>query len=162
MTVARGEQVSALAYPTLSQAATMLSIAPSTLSRMPNVSIIAAGARDRRLPVAEVIQLAQHFLRRPIDEVADDLIEYAKAHAPRYESAITAEVDEAVAAFYEQLPAPSLAAFLRHAKRYLPEDVFHAVADAVAATTPRPAAVSKRKGRKATGRLAGAARGTRR
>lgn len=157
MTVARREQISALAYPTLSQAAAMLSVAPSTLSRMPDVAIIAAGARDRRLPAAEVVRLAQHFLRRPIDDIAYDLIEYAREHASRYESAITAEVDEAVAAFYERTPAPSLADFLRDAKRYLPEDVFHAVADAVAATTPRQAVVSTRTRRKATGRRAATA-----
>lgn len=90
---------------------------------------IKAGGRDHRIPAAEVIRLAQR--RRSIDEVAFDLVAYCQAHAPAVEGAVAAEVDEAVAAIYQSAPKPSIEAFLRDARRYLPSGLFSQVAKAV-------------------------------
>jgi hypothetical protein len=125
------QSVTAVAYPTLSEAATMVGVRPATLSRLPDLEYIKAGGRDHRIPAVEVIRLAQHYRRRSIDEVAFDLVAYTQAHAPAVEAAVATEVDEAVAAMYRGTPNPSTEAFLRDARRYLPNRLFRQVAEAI-------------------------------
>jgi hypothetical protein len=125
--------VTPIAYPTLTEAAAMVGVKPPTLSRLPDLKYIPAGGRDHRIPAAEVLRLAEHFGRRSIDEVGFDLVAYCHAQAPEMEEAVTAEVDNTVAAFYRAAPAPSIEAFLRDARRFLPSELFSEVAQTVLA-----------------------------
>lgn len=147
-TGARTETITALAYPTLREAATMLSVAPSTLSRQRSIEYIPAGGRDHRIPVTEVLRLTQHFRRRSIDEVAFELLAYCRTHVPAMERAVTTEIDASVAAVYAATPAPSIERFLRDARRLLPDGLFGQVAQAVLAD-------------EAPGRVSGSPRGRR-
>lgn len=123
-----------VAYPTLRDAAAILAVAPSTLSRQRDLAYVPAGGRDHRIPAAEVIRLAQHFRRRSLDEVAYELVDYCETHAPAMSAAVDAEVDGAVAAAYASAPAPSVEGFLREARRLLPDHLFSQVAKAALAT----------------------------
>ncbi len=159
----RAQSVTAVAYPTLSEAATMVGVRPATLSRLPDLEYIKAGGRDHRIPPAEVIRLAQHFRRRSIDEVAFDLVEYCQAHAPAAEGAVAMDVDEAVTAIYRAAPKPSIEAFLRDARRYLPSSLFSQVAKAVfgdAAKEPTKAATGRKAAKPKLNRRKAAARGS--
>lgn len=88
---AAGMRGSSLApYPTMSQAAKMLGVAPSTLSRRPDVVTHARGDRDTVLLPAEVLRLGRIYRKRSINEVAADLVDHAAQHGERIED----EVDE--------------------------------------------------------------------
>jgi hypothetical protein len=135
---ARVPWVTPLAYPTLTGAAEMVGVAPPTLSRLSDLVYIRAGGRDHRIPAAEVLRLARHFQRRSIDEVAFDLVAYCEAHAPNLTEAVAAEVDEAVATFYQTASKPSMEAFLRDARRFLPSGLFIQVAKSVSTDVEAP------------------------
>jgi DNA-binding Lrp family transcriptional regulator len=125
------------AYPTLSQAAKLLGVSPSTLSRRSDVVPEAMGARDKRLPATEVLRLAAIYRKRSINEVALDLIEYAREHA----SAYVPEIEREVERFFALLPPPSVERdFLADAKAVLPEAVYREVEHAYRASGSRPAA----------------------
>jgi hypothetical protein len=128
----RSPAVTPLAYPNLRQAAAMLAVEPSVLSRQRDLEYIRAG-REHRVPAGEVLRLAQYFRRRSLEEVAFELVAYCQAHAPAMEGAITAEVDKAVVRLYKASPAPSAARFLRDARQLLPTALFSQVANAVLA-----------------------------
>jgi hypothetical protein len=123
----------ATVYPTLSEAAEMIGVTASTLSRKPGLGFITAGDRDHRIPGAEVIRWAEHFKRRAVDEVAFDVVAYARRRAPKYVKAVTSEVDSAVAGLYAAAPATKTSAFIADAKRFLPKQLYDAVARAVLA-----------------------------
>jgi len=134
----RAPAVTPVAYPTLTDTAEMVGVSPPTLSRLSDLVYIRAGGRDHRIPAAEVLRLARHFQRRPIDEVAFDLVAYCEAHAPEVAEAVAAEVDAAVATFYQAASKPSIAAFLRDARRFLPSELFSQVAKAVSTDVEAP------------------------
>ena len=114
-----------IAYPTLSQAANLLGVSPSTLSRRQDVALESMGERDKRVPVAEVLRLAAIFRRRAINEVAADLIDYARERAPTQASSVEGDVEH----FFEQLEAPTVRErdFLAEAKRALPRELYREV-----------------------------------
>lgn len=64
-------------YPTMSQAARLLGVAASTLSRRADLAVEARGDRDLVLLPAEVLRLARVYRKRSINEVAADLIDLA-------------------------------------------------------------------------------------
>lgn len=96
MSASSPTDVPLLAYPTLSQAATMLGVSPSTLSRR-KLPFEAAGGRDKRLRPAVVLQEAAFHRRRRLAGVAAELIAYAQAHAPDAAQAVQAEVETSLA-----------------------------------------------------------------
>jgi hypothetical protein len=139
-----------MAYPTLTDAAEMVGVAPPTLSRLPDLVYISAGGRDHRIPATEVLRLARHFRRRSVDDVAFDLVAYCEAHAPDLAAAVAAEVDAAVSTFYQAASKPSIEAFLRDARRFLPSGLFSQVAKAVFSGAEEPEAVAGRGATKPT------------
>jgi hypothetical protein len=141
---ARPPSVTPVAYPTLTDAAEMVGVAPPTLSRLPDLVYIRAGGRDHRIPATEVLRLTRHFRRRSIDEVAFDLVAYSEAHAPELAEAVAAEVDAAVATLYRAAEKPSIEAFLRDARRFLPSGLFSQVAKAISADVEAPRTAAPR------------------
>jgi hypothetical protein len=95
-----------MAYPTLTDAAEMVGMAPPTLSRLPELVYIHAGGRDHRIPAGEVLRLTRYFRRRSIEDVAFDLVAYCDVHAPEVAETVAAEVDAAVATFYQAAGPP--------------------------------------------------------
>src|SRR4051794_6575122 len=89
-------------YPTLSAAATMLGVSASTLSRREDLKAEPRGERDKVLRAAEVMRLAVVYRRRSLNEVAADLLAYARKHAPSSVELI----DEEIESFVEQLAQP--------------------------------------------------------
>lgn len=110
------------AYPTLTQAAQMLGVSGSTLSRRKDLQAERMGERDRRIPAAEVMRLAAIYRKRSLNDVAADLIDYVQQHAPTH----TDRVDEQVQRFFAERGAPvaSGETFLAEAKRALPADLY--------------------------------------
>ena len=115
----------------------MLGVSTATLSRRSDLAYIEAGDRDHRVPAAEVVRLAGHYKRRAVDEVAYDLVAYARRHARAYEQLVGDEVDHAVEGLYRAAGAPSTEAFLRDARRLLPGRLYQQVLAAVG-TRPSP------------------------
>ncbi len=136
--------VTSMAYPTLTDAAAIVGVAPPTLSRLPDLVYIRAGGRDHRIPATEVLRLARHFRRRSIDEVAFDLVAYCEAHAPELAEAVAAEVDATVATLYQAASKPSIEMFLRDARRFLPNGLFSQVAKAVSTDVEAPRTAAPR------------------
>ena len=142
--------VTPVAYPTMTDAAEMVGVSPPTLSRLSDLVYIRAGGRDHRIPAAEVLRLTRHFQRRSIDEVAFDLVAFCEAHAPEVAEAVAAEVDAAVATFYQAASKPSIETFLRDARRFLPSGLFSQVAKAVSTDVDAPKTVTRRGPTKST------------
>lgn len=113
------------AYPTLTEAAELLAVSASTLSRRKDLAFEAMGSRDKRVPAGEVLRLAAVYRKRSINEVAADLIGYAREHASSQVSA----VEEDVECFFDQLeqPAPHGRDFLAEAKQALPRKLYREV-----------------------------------
>ena len=82
------------AYPNIRAAAAMLGVAASTLSRRADVQAQARGDRDRVLLAGEVLRLASIFRRRSINDVAQDLLDYAGRHAPPEVSGVAEEIEQ--------------------------------------------------------------------
>lgn len=124
------------AYPTLTKAAQIVGVSPSTLSRRNDVETRAMGNRDQRVPVREVLRLVRFFGRRSINEAAAELIEYAQVNSP----SDVDRVEEEVEAFFAQLdsPAPSASAFLEQAKVLLPVALYRGVEKAYHASEGKP------------------------
>lgn len=114
-----------IAYPTLTEAATLLAVSASTLSRREDLAFEAMGARDKRVPAGEVLRLAAVYRKRSINEVAADLLDYARDHAPDRAE----DVEEEVERFFEDRPPPVLeeTAFLAAAKEALPPQLYKEV-----------------------------------
>lgn len=126
-------------YPTLTEAAGMLGVSGSTLSRRVDLRAERMGERDRRIPAAEVMRLAVVYRKRALNEVAADLIDYAHEHAPAH----TGEVDEQVQRFFGVRGAPAVSgdAFLAEAKRTLPAELYAEVVRVYRSGGKRPPAL---------------------
>lgn len=139
-----------VAYPTLTEAAGLLGVSASTLSRRPDLEFERMGERDKRLPASEVMRLAGVYRKRSLGEIATDLIGYARQHC----AAHVEEVQEQIERYFEQAPTPTIsgAGFLVEAKRALPAELYRQVASVYRASDsePSPALVS------ADGQLLGA------
>lgn len=134
--------ISLLAYPTLSQAADMLGVTASTLSRREDLVFERMGERDKRIPAREVLRQAAIHRRRSINAVAADLVEYAQRHAPESAQVVQDEVEQ----FFAELEKPATPAseFLAEAKRALPAKLYREVEKVYAGGRGRrPAAITR-------------------
>jgi hypothetical protein len=117
--------ISLLAYPTLTEAARLLGVSASTLSRRSDLVHERMGERDKRVSAREVMRLAAVYRKRSLGEVAVDLIASARERSPAY----TEHVQEEIERFFEDRSAvtQSESAFLAEAKRALPADLYEQV-----------------------------------
>lgn len=116
------------AYPTLSAAARMIGVAPSTLSRRSDLEPLQRGSRDQVLPPAEVLRLAAIYRKRSLNEVAADLIDSAAEHTP----ADAERVEEALETFFAgHSQKGSADEFLAQARRHLPDHLYAEVEKSV-------------------------------
>jgi hypothetical protein len=121
----RGQRVPAgllAAYPTLRQAARMIGVHASSLSRR-ELPVEHAG-REARLSPRLVLELAAHYRRQDEYEVGGALVDYALAHAPDHVGAIEAEIER----YFEETgdrDAPlDTVSFLEEARRRLPAALY--------------------------------------
>jgi hypothetical protein len=121
-TVARDEVPPALlrAWPTLRGAADLVGVNASTISRRSDLRAESRGGELRIRP-AEVLRLGAYFKRRPLDEIASDLLDFAYEQAPDSAGA----VDEEIEAYLGPASGgPVVGSFLAEARRGLPPELF--------------------------------------
>ncbi|MCW2982945.1 MAG: hypothetical protein JWR63_515 [Conexibacter sp.] len=112
------------AYPTMSAAARMIGVSPSTLSRRDDCEPLQRGSRDHVLPPAEVMRLAAIYRKRSLNEVAADLVALGAQHGPQDHD----RVEDAVEAFFAgRSRSESVDEFLAQAKRHLPSKLYQEV-----------------------------------
>jgi hypothetical protein len=117
--------ISLLAYPTLTEAARLLGVSASTLSRRDDLVVERMGERDKRVPAGEVMRLAVVYRKRSLGEVAADLIARAREHSPQHAEHVQEEIER----FFEQKEPAVLSddAFLAEAERALPAELYEQV-----------------------------------
>jgi hypothetical protein len=134
--------ISLLAYPTLTEAARLLGVSASTLSRRDDLVVERMGERDKRIPAGEVMRLASVYRKRSLGEVAASLIGRARESSPQYAEHVQEEVER----FFEQKEPLVLSngAFLAEAELALPADLYEQVRRVYQASegTRAPALVS--------------------
>jgi hypothetical protein len=69
--------------------------------------------------------LAREYRRRVVDEVAFDLVEYAREHAEEQVEAVEAEIDAYLAT--HPVTPPDIAQLLELARRHLPAELYRQV-----------------------------------
>ncbi len=118
--------ISLIAYPTLTEAAGLLGVSASTLSRRSDLTFERMGERDKRVPAGEVMRLAGIYRKRSLGEIAAELIAYARGHCIVHAE----DVQEQIEQYFEQASAPELSgtSFLVEAKRALPAELYEEVA----------------------------------
>lgn len=79
--------------PNQKQAALLLGIDPSQLSRLEDAQYEPAGKRGRHYRPAELMRLNKHHKRKSVNGLAADLVDWAAEHAPHLESFFEREVD---------------------------------------------------------------------
>ena len=92
------------ALPTLSRAAQLIEISPGGITRgieQLGIEPLAWGRREKHLAAADLLRLAAHLRRTPVEEVAGGLLEDVEREAPAQLSAVSADVDR----FFAALPA---------------------------------------------------------
>jgi hypothetical protein len=122
---ARGQRVPAgllAAYPTLRQAARMIGVHASSLSRR-ELPVEHAG-REARLPPRLVLELAAHYRRRDEYEVGGALVDYALAHAADYVGEIEAEIEHYFEETSDRDARLDTVSFLEEAHRRLPPALY--------------------------------------
>jgi hypothetical protein len=121
--------ISLLAYPTLTEAAHMLCVSASTLSRREDLVCERMGERDKRIPAGEVLRLAVVYRKRALSEVAAALIGCAREGSPQHTEQVQEQVQEEVERFFEQSASSALSesGFLAEAKRALPAELYEQV-----------------------------------
>jgi hypothetical protein len=80
------------AWPPLRQAARMIGVAASSLSRRPDLTCERRG-REQRVSPAEVLRLARYYKRRPLGKVASELLDFAYEHAPDQAAVVDQEIE---------------------------------------------------------------------
>lgn len=117
--------ISLLAYPTLTEAARLLGVSASTLSRRDDLVCERMGERDKRISAAEVMRLATIYRKRSLGEVAVGLIGRVRERSPQD----TEQVQEEVERFFEQSESTAVSEgeFLAEAKRALPAELYEQV-----------------------------------
>lgn len=111
------------AFPTLSEAAELIGVDKSTVSRA-DIAVVQAGPNKRILP-GPLLTLALDKRKRAVTEVAAALISYTRTHAPAEVEAVEREIEEFFAALRgNAAPAVSRAAFLDEARRFLSDAEF--------------------------------------
>jgi hypothetical protein len=113
-------------YPNLTEAAHLLGVSVATLSRQ-KLNGIRMGGRDIRLSPTEVLAHADFFKRRPLTEVAGELVERAYKVAPEVADNVVAEVDKVLSA-RPSLRSGTAIHFLAEARRVLPRRLYAQIA----------------------------------
>ena len=108
--------------PTLTAAAKMIGVTPGSLSRR-NLPFEAAGPKEHRLRPRTVLEEAGLYGRRPLRDVAEDLVAYYHDRAPESISAVEAEVRE-VMERYEHPERLGHERLLATAQQQLSADLF--------------------------------------
>lgn len=116
------------AYPTLSAAARMIGVAPSTLTRRNDLEPLQRGDRDQVLPPVEVLRLAAIYRKQSLNQVAADLVAAAVGHGAEEAQRVEAAVEDF---FSERSADRSVDGFLSDAKRFLPAELYEEVEKAV-------------------------------
>jgi hypothetical protein len=136
-----GSRVSAgllRAYPTLRQAARMIGVTASTLSRR-SLRVEQAG-REKRLSPRTVLELAAYYRKRDEYEVGGALVEYALEHAEEHVTEVEAEVDAFLRETADRDAPLEAERFLAEARRMLPDQLYERVERAYRAGAPGGAA----------------------
>ena len=108
------------AHPNIRTAAEMLGVAASTLSRRADLAREQRGDRDVVLAPSEVLRLGAIYRRRSLNDVAQDIVDYAEAIGADERRRVVAEVE----AFFEQdMLATEREELLRLARRRLPAEL---------------------------------------
>jgi hypothetical protein len=121
----RGQRVPAgllAAYPTLRQAARMIGVHASSLSRR-ELPVEHAG-REARLAPRLVLELAAHYRRRDEYEVGGALVDHALANAPDHVAEIEAEIERCFEETSDRDTALDTQGFLHEARRRLPQALY--------------------------------------
>jgi hypothetical protein len=121
-------------WPNQNDAAQLLGVSKSTISRQ-RVDQVSYG-QERRMAPTIVLQLADHFGRRPIGEVGAGLVELGRERMRDRDELVVLEED--VARYLSSARKSPHAAvddeWLEEARRRLPADLY----EQVMATIPRP------------------------
>jgi hypothetical protein len=117
------------AYPNISTAAEILRVSASTLSRRSDLVAERRGERDLVLPAAEVLRLAAIYRKRSLNDVAEHLIELARAVSPDD----VGRIEEEVESFFDGrgVSDARIEDFLALARRLLPSSLYDTVEAAV-------------------------------
>jgi hypothetical protein len=130
-------------YPSLREAAELIGVSASTLSRRDDLVRVPAG-REQRIPAAEVLRLVDVYKNVPVGRVAALLVERGQRHDPEVRRALEDEVDQALEGIPPTFSIDSdLQSFLRDAERHLPRNL---AAQVKAAVRSRKGAVRSVKG----------------
>jgi hypothetical protein len=128
------------AHPNIKTAARIIGVSPSTISRRADLTTEGRGERDKVLSPTTVMELAVRYRKRSLNEVAIELITYAREQAPEESERIEEEIDTFVAELGSP-PHRDNEAFLAMAKEYLPRELFAEVESTLKAGSgkrPRP------------------------
>lgn len=112
------------AYPNQREAARMLGISESTLSRRSDLATIPVGERERRYPTVSVLGAASFYKKRTLNQVAGDLLSHAAAADPAYRDLVQEEIDHY---FKQRVPPLDPQRFLDEARRTLPRHLYDRV-----------------------------------
>jgi hypothetical protein len=121
-TSSRSEYIAAL--PTFREAAELIGIDPSGISRAVNrlgIEPIAWGNREKRLAVADLLRIAGHAKRFSLEEVAGELLDRVAREHPAQAAAIRVEIDD----YFAKLPEPTATdelAFIAELRAGLPPE----------------------------------------
>lgn len=115
------DKLPVLAYPSQREAAAMLDVSESTLSRS-EAPAITVGSRGRRYRPSAILAEAAKHKRRSLNEVAAELIRYANEREPERAVEVRREVEE----FFEERQRPPVDAerFLKEARQTLPPRLY--------------------------------------
>ncbi len=86
-------QVPVTCYPTRAQAATMLGVAASTITRRADLGAVRSGGREH-VPAGRVLQLNALYRKRITSELAQELLDFARAHNSDHAALVEAELEE--------------------------------------------------------------------
>jgi hypothetical protein len=113
-------------WPGLRRAADIIGVDVSSLSRadLP----VERWGREKRLPPSVVLDRAAYYNRRPVDEVAAELVQCAlDQSSPEVVERVELEIDAALRALRATAPAAGPPGWLEEARRALPAELYREV-----------------------------------
>jgi hypothetical protein len=117
-------------YPSQREAASMLHISASVLSRFDQVESVQVGGRGKHYSPAAVLAAGTFFKKRSLNEIAAELMDYARQHGS--EEAIALAKSEIDGFFVNRTADPvDRDLFLKQARRSLPGPLYREVKRAV-------------------------------